>query len=134
MVHPLTTSERGLQNLLYRVWMSHGAPTDRPVGFRNPHSLVNSTNSDCPRQWCADLGQYAHYTLTAEAMAATQRKVEQHRTDPNFIQCRPASLHHGACHDYELLYDFMRAQETNPWRDISTGGVRLCPLAGRVAR
>ena len=102
--------------------------------FRTPHALhgVHWTHE-------RDLGMYAHYTLTEEAMNATVRKVHAHEHEAHArngtaidrkngttaIVCslgfEPPNhpLTPGVCRDYTMLLSFMRAQQRNPMRMLT---------------
>jgi len=65
-----------LKTSLFRVWPRHHAHPSaqharvgQPRQLRNPHALVNAS-----ARTCTELGPYAHYTLTAEAMRSGRRK------------------------------------------------------------
>jgi len=90
----------------------------------------------------------AHYTLTAEAMDFTRRKVLRHETEArqwreradklramnssittqqalrasrgsSFIVCSLETLPGQPCKDYRMLLAFMQAQQANPARQLS---------------
>jgi len=72
-----------LKTSLFRVWPRHHAHPSaqharvgQPRQLRNPHALVNAS-----ARTCTELGPYAHYTLTAEAMRSGRRKYLAHVAD-----------------------------------------------------
>ena len=103
--------------------------------YRNPHNLNGTIGMH--------LGTYAHYTLTATAMAAVHRKLAAHASEapqgatnasepslaPSIICSMWRHPLSTPCPDYKLIYGFMVAQDRNPWRPI-----KICkvPAPGSV--
>lgn len=119
--------------------------------FRNPHSL------NTPTSMAAHLGNFAHYTLTADAMLMTRRKVDEHKREAaqerdapatqnnvmlrngsnlgtaqlSHIQCSLRRRPGTPCQDYARILAFMQAQNYEPWRPLTATGCRV-PTSGSV--
>lgn len=119
--------------------------------FRSPHNL------NTPSSLAARLGDFAHYTLTAEAMLMTHGKVDEHRREatkerdalavqntvmlrngselgaaqPSHIQCSLRREPGTPCQDYTRILAFMQAQDYEPWRPLTATGCRV-PTFGSV--